>query len=408
MPHWQRTVRALAVAEFIAIAGFTVSMPFLPYFVQELGVTDPDSVKLWTGWLSSGQAVAMALTAPIWGSLADRFGRKIMVERAMFGGSLVFVAMGFAQTPSQLLILRIIQGTLTGTVPAATALVAAVSPARRSGSSLGLLQTGVYLGASVGPLIGGLAADTFGYRSVFWLTSASLLLAGLGVHLLVDEKSTRPENAARQRGGHLWDGILAVLASPALRTVLIVRLVVRLGRRLIDPLLPLFIQELVGPSQRLATITGAVSGFGALAAALGAFVMGRQSDRVGHRRMLILSAFGVALFLLPQSLAVNPAQLGALRVVAGFLMSGVLASAAAMIATLVPQGRQGAIYGVSTTVVAAANALAPVLAAAIGVAWGLRPIFVAGSILVALAGLLATWLLPTQRLVQLGVKIDRE
>jgi DHA1 family multidrug resistance protein-like MFS transporter len=115
--------------------------------VQELGIIDPDQVKLWADLPNSVQAVSMAFMAPIWGALADRHGRTMMVERAMFGGALIFLAMGFARDIHILRLLRILQGMITGTVPAATALVASTTPRGNSGQSMGTLHTGIWLGA---------------------------------------------------------------------------------------------------------------------------------------------------------------------------------------------------------------------------------------------------------------------
>ncbi len=394
MPGWQRNLAVLTAAELIAIAGFSVVTPFLAYYVQDLGITDPNQVKLWTGWLFSAQAITMAIMAPIWGSLADRHGRKMMVERAMFGGALVFVLMGLASSVQQLLILRAIQGMLTGTVPAATALVASTTPRERSGSSMGILQTGIYLGGSLGPLLGGVVADQMGYRAAFWVTSACLFSAGLAVHWLVNEHSADPEQLAGRNDSHLWDGVLMVVRTYALRVVLAVRLVERMGSRLVGPMLPLFVQQLAAESQRLATITGTISGLNALAAAIGSFLLGRASDRIGHRKLLILCSAGLAVSYLPQALVANPLQLAILQLVAGFLTAGVLAGVAALLATHVPEGRQGAVYGVNTTIVAAANALGPMLGASVAVWWGLRPIFVVAAGLFALTGTVAVGLLP--------------
>jgi DHA1 family multidrug resistance protein-like MFS transporter len=107
---WKRNLYVIWVAELVAIAGFSVVMPFLPYYVQELGVTDLEQVEMWSGLLVTGQAVTMAIFAPIWGSLADRYGRKLMVERAMFGGTILLGAMGLVHNVQQLAILRVLQG----------------------------------------------------------------------------------------------------------------------------------------------------------------------------------------------------------------------------------------------------------------------------------------------------------
>jgi DHA1 family multidrug resistance protein-like MFS transporter len=393
MASWQRNLYVITAAELVAIVGFSVITPFLPFYVQELGITDPDQVKLWSGWLNSANAISMAIMAPIWGSLADRYGRKMMVERAMFGGALLFLVMGWAQTVQQLVVLRLLQGGLTGTVAAATALVASTTPRDRSGFSQGTLQTGIFLGGSLGPLMGGVLADTLGYRAAFWTTSGCLFLAGLGVHWLVHEGAFRPEEFAGRGDGHWWDGLLVVLRSGQLRVLFLIRMLARLGSRVTGPMLPLFVQELVAGPAKLATITGTISGLGAFSAAAGASFLGRMSDRVGHRKLLLICISGLAIFYLPQSLVTSPSQLGLLQVIASFLMAGVLASVSALLARMVPEGRQGAVYGVNTTIVAGANALAPMLGASAAIWWGLRSIFVAASGLFVVGGLVAVRLL---------------
>jgi len=393
MASWQRNLYVITGAELVAIVGFSVITPFLPYYVQELGITDPDQVKLWSGWLTSANAISMAVMAPIWGSLADRYGRKLMVERAMFGGALLFLAMGWAQTVQQLVVLRLMQGALTGTVAAATALVASTTPRDRAGFSQGTLQTGIFLGGSLGPLMGGVVADLLGYRAAFWTTSGCRFLAGLAVHWLVREGVTRPEEFAGRGDGHLWDGLLIVLRSGHLMVLFAIRMLARMGSQVMQPMLPLFVQQLVEGPARLATITGTISGVGALAAAIGATVLGRMSDRLGQRRLLLVCLSGLAIFYLPQSLVVNPYQLGLLNVAASFLMAGVLASVSALLARLVPEGRQGAVYGVNTTIVAGANALAPMLGASVAIWWGLRSIFVVASGLFVVADVVAVRLL---------------
>jgi DHA1 family multidrug resistance protein-like MFS transporter len=397
MASWQRNLYVITAAELVAIVGFSVVSPFLPFYVQDLGITDPDKVKLWSGWLLSAHAITMAVMAPVWGSLADRFGRKVMVERSMFGGGLLFFAMGWARTVEQLLVLRALQGAVTGTVAAATALVASTTPRDRSGASLGTLQTGIFLGASLGPLIGGGIADLFGYRAAFWITSVCLTLAGLAVHLYVTEGDSGSEELAGSKDGHLWDGLLVVLRSAPLRVVFIVRMLARLASRIIGPMLPLFVQELAATSARLATIAGSISGAGAFAAAAGSSLLGRASDKIGHRKLLLLCMAGMVVIYLPQAYVINPLQLGLLQVGAGFLMAGVLASVAALLATRVPEGRQGAVYGVNTMVVAGANAFAPMLGASTAIWWGLRSVFLVAAALFMLSGLITLWILPAAK-----------
>ncbi len=390
---WQKNLYVLTAAEFVAVSGFFLITPFLPYYVQTLGITDPDQVKAWSAWLFSGQAAAMALVAPIWGVLADRYGRKIMVERAMFAGAILFILMGFAQTVQQLLILRVLQGFLTGTVTAAITLVAAISPRNHSGASQGLLQMGIFLGTSVGPLVGGVLADNVGYRASFWVTSVALFLAGFAVNRMVEEGFVPPAQIGPRANGQFLQGVVGVLRSPALRSIALIQLVTRMGMRVFGPLLPLFILEISPGTDRPATVVGAVSGLSSLATAAGMLWLGHQSDKIGHRRMLVVSSFGIALCFVPQALVVNSVQLTLLQMAAGLVMAGVLASATALLATHSPEGRQGVTFGVNTSIIGAANALAPLLGASAAVWWGLGSIFTVAAGLFAVGGVLTLWLL---------------
>jgi DHA1 family multidrug resistance protein-like MFS transporter len=391
---WKRNLYVIWVAELAAIAGFAVMMSFLPYYVQELGVTELHEVELWSGALFAAHAVTMTVFAPVWGSLADRFGRKPMVQRAMFGGALVISAMGLVQNVGQLVALRAIQGALTGVVSAATTLVASSAPRERAGYALGLLQTAVWSGASVGPLLGGLIADTWGYRATFWVTGALLLLAGLTVSRFVQEEFTPPARDDDNREGGFWYGLKLVIQDRGLLSLFSVRVTVRTATRLMGPILPLFIQSLVPTTARIASLTGLISGVRAAAGAIGGVTLGRASDRIGYRRVLLICAVGVAALYVPQFFVTTPWQLLILQGGVGLVMSGVLATISAMLANLAPEGRQGAVYGVDASVVSTANAIGPMLGASVAAALGLRAPFLLAAGAFGAAAVLAWFVVP--------------
>lgn len=394
METWKRNLYVIWAAELTAIAGFSVIFPFLPYYVQELGVTELHEVELWSGALFAAQAVTMAIFAPIWGSLADRYGRKLMVQRAMFGGAVVLAAMGFAQNVWQLAILRAIQGMLTGTVPAATTLVASSAPRERSGYALGLLQMAVWTGASVGPMLGGFVADAWGYRAAFWVTGGLLFVAGLTVWRFVKEDFTPPTPDADSPDGGFWYGLKLVTRNRGLVSLFSVRVLVRLAVRTMGPVLPLFIQSLAAPGARVASLAGLVSGASAATSAVGAVTLGRASDRIGYRRVLLVCALLAGALYVPQFFVTAPWQLLLLQGAVGLVMSGVLASISALLANLAPEGRQGAVYGVDSSVVSVANAVGPMLGASVAAGLGLRaPFLLAAGVLVTATGL-ASVLLP--------------
>jgi len=390
---WKRNLYVIWAAELVAIAGFTVVLPFLPYYVQELGVTDLAQAEIWSGLLFTGHAITMAIFAPIWGSLADRYGRKLMVVRAMFGGAVLLCAMGFVRNVQQLAILRALQGCVTGTVPAATTLVASSVPRQRSGYALGLLQMAIYSGASVGPLLGGLVADAFGYRAAFWVTATLLFAAGLGVFFLVEERvepSRRKEDSSAEGSGPaegFRQGLALVLGSQTLLFMFGTRVVMHFGSGIMGPMLPLFVQSLMPDRDRVASVTGLITGAGAATGALGAVALGRIGDRIGHQRVLVACALGAAALYAPQFLVATPTELLILQGAVGVALGGILASVSATLAQLAPEGRQGVVYGLDSSANSVARAIAPMAGAAIAASLGIRFIFLCAAGVFALAAL---------------------
>jgi DHA1 family multidrug resistance protein-like MFS transporter len=386
-----------------------VTLPFLPYYVQELGVTDLEQVAFWAGLLTSAQSTTMALVGPLWGSLADRYGRKIMVERAMFGGAVIICLMGFSRNVYQLAILRAIQGTLTGTVSAATTLVAGGTPRERRGFALGLLQMSTYLGHSVGPLIGGLIADSMGYRMTFWVTSGMLIVAGVLVATLVREKhpslqetagdappEERHPSQSRPRS-RLWDGLLMVLRTRALLILFGVRVLMRVAVRIIGPVMPLFVQQIAPPGTKIASLSGTISGVASATGAVGAIAMGRIGDKVGYRRILFVCGTAACVLYAVMSQARTPMQFLILRALVGMTMGGILSSVSALLASFTPEGRYGAVYGLNTSVVAGAGAIAPMIGAGLTAAWGLPSAFIGAAVMYGIATVVAVITVPTPR-----------
>jgi DHA1 family multidrug resistance protein-like MFS transporter len=403
-PSWRRNLCVLWFAEFIAIAGFSVVIPILPLYVAELGVEGDRQTRLWSGIILSAHAVTMAAMAPVWGALSDRYGRKVMVERAMFGGALLLTLMGFARNVQQLALLRAVQGMLTGTVTAATALVATTAPRKHTGHAMGTLQMAIYAGASVGPLLGGAVADALGFRAAYTVTGMLLLLAALAVLVFVREPPThrglqqgnaggraRAKATLQARAGSL---LSPVLGSGLVLSLLGVRLLMRLAVRMPTPTLPLFVESIAPAGSRVATITGLITGVGALTGALGARQLGKLSDRIGYRTILIVCAAASMAFYLPQTIVGRPIWLLILQGCAGLAMGGILASISAALAIATPVGREGILYGVDATVVSVANTIGPISGSLLAAYVGLRAPFLAAAVVFALAGLAAFWLLP--------------
>ena len=369
---WQRNLAALWVGQTMIMVAFSFFFPFIPLYVQTMGVSSTAEAAQWAGLISAGSAISMAVAQPVWGSLADRWGRKPMVVRSMLSGALLTALMGFAATPQQLLVLRFIQGGLTGTISASNALVASSTPRHRLGYALGLMQVGVFLGTSIGPLIGGLMADFFGYRSAFYAAGVLMTLAGLLVIALVHEDFTPPAAGVQQPS--IWKESRALLGIAIFPIVIGVVFLIQLGGVVVSPVLSLFIADLSGGANA-ATAAGVVLGLTGAVSAASALALGRVSDRLGPTRVLTVCLLGAAVSYLPQAFVRNVGELLALRLLLGAFLGGLMPSANALLAKAAPAEHRGSAFGLSATASSLANFVGPLSGAAIATHMGLRAVF---------------------------------
>jgi len=240
MELWRKNLYASWIAEMIAITGFNFVMPFMPFYIQELGITDVGKAAQWAGILTGVPAIVMTIFSPIWGSLADIYGRKIMVERAMFGGAISIFFMASVVNVYQLLFFRILQAALTGTVAACIALVSSSSPSHKMGYSLGLMQTAIFTGTCIGPLLGGVIADNFGYRNSFHITAMLLFIAGLLVFFLVKE-DFHPLPKKEISSNNFWKNLRIVFSSRQLVIMIFVFFLVQFSVMIVNPVFALLL-----------------------------------------------------------------------------------------------------------------------------------------------------------------------
>lgn len=383
---WKKTLYAVWLGELLALAGFSTSSPIIPFYLQDLGVSDPVRIKFLTGLLNALPSISFAVMAPIWGSIADNYGRKPMLLRSMFGGAAVLVLQGFVTSPWQLLALRTLQGCLTGTIAAATILVAAIAPAEETGYALGLLQMSVFLGSSLGPMLGGIVSDLFSHRVNFFVTSALLFLAGAVVAKFAKDDFKPPEHR-KSIGKSLIPDFSPLLNSKALLALMAVIAADQIAGSIVAPFLPLYIQSISSRPDLVGSTTGIILGAGALASAVAAVSLGKLSYRVGYRQTLVVCMGAAALFTLPQAFVHSPGQLLALRIVSCFFIGGDMPAANALIALHIESGHQGSVYGLTSSVSSISNGIGPVLGASLAASLGYGSVFGATSLVLGAAGL---------------------
>jgi DHA1 family multidrug resistance protein-like MFS transporter len=383
----------MVFCQVITSIGFSSIFPFLPLYVKSLGSATPLTTEVLSGLVFSSQALTMMIASPIWGALADRWGRKLMVERAMFGGALILGLMAFVRSAEELVLLRTIQGLITGTIGAANALVASIVPRERCGYAMGLLQVGLGAGVGLGPIIGGAVADAYGYRAAFYVTGGLLAVAGTIVAIGVREHFVAPPKTDGRKPG-FWREWRHILSAPGVVATYALRFLDSLSRMAFIPILPLFALELMAEASRVNSFTGLVIGSAAAAAAVFAVFFGRLGDRTGHRLIVIVCSLAGFLSFFLQAWADSGWQFLALQFLAGIAHGGIVTGVTALLAKYSQCGEEGAVYGLDNSINSGARALAPMIGVAIAAGLNFRAVFGAISLLYLTAAALALWRLP--------------
>lgn len=355
-------------------------VPFLPLYVQELGITDLDEVSLWAGVIFAGNFVTAFIFQPIWGRLADRYGRKMMILRSGFGMAIVMTLMGFSTSAWHLLILRVLNGTVSGFIPASTALVSANTPKEHMGFAMGVMQSGAVAGTILGPVLGGLLADTIGYRPIFYITGALLFLATVLAWIVVQERFDRKQAAAKPSTSVL-QGFKELRRIRQLPALYFVTFMIQFSMMSTLPQLPLYIQELHGMHQVAfyAGLVGAVMGTSNMIASP---LLGRLSDRIGGpERVLLWSLLGAIVIYIPQAFVTNVWQLLALRFLQGTCMAGMLPSVNALVRKFTPDGMESRAYSFNTSYLSLGNMAGPVVGGLLAPFIGIEGVFLIGSAL---------------------------
>ncbi|MDR2864324.1 MAG: MFS transporter [Spirochaetaceae bacterium] len=377
---WKTNYTALLLAETLAITGFAVSMPVIPlYLKDDIGLSDPNTLKIWTGVIQSTSAVMLAIFSPIWGHIADLYSKRAMLLRAMGGGMIVVSAMSFVANPWQLLVLRGIQGALTGTAAAAIVLVTGIVPQASIPLALGLLQTGIAVGNSLGPLIGGLVSDFLGRRIAFLCTGFILLCAFIIVACFVhDEEKIREEELSLDNDGKyikkkttlsarakkFIPNLGPILSSTSLLSLIVVAFAIQVANNTANPILPLFINQISQGTRFLGSSTGIVLGAGAAATAIAAIISGKFAGKIGYWKTLCFCLAAACVAIIPQAFSQNIYQLCVIHIAASFFIGGAVPVMQVLISESTERRHQGSVFGWTSSASMLGGALGPMIGSA--------------------------------------------
>ncbi len=360
--------------QFIMTMSFSFLSPIMPLFLPELGVTTEVGIAMWSGILNGSTSFVAAFASPLWGRMADRYGRKPMLIRSSCAIAVFTAFMGLALDVWQFFAARALMGVFAGFSSTAMALVASQVPEQRLGYALGLLSTGQLVGSLVGPVIGGVLADVTGsYRIPFYCTSAITLATVFLVWRGVHERFVRPDGGRHRRSG--LRGLALMVGAAGVLPLFFVLFMAQFSTRSVQPLVTLFVQELLGPRPDLATLGGLAFSVTGLAGMVAVPLIGRHSDEIGYRRVLLICLAGATLTSLPQAFVGSYWAFTVERFGVGLFIGGILPTANALVGRMVPRSERGTVYGLTASATFLGNSLGPLTGGAIAASFGLRWVF---------------------------------
>lgn len=377
---WRSNLLVCVFGSFATAVAMTLLLPFLPVYVGMLGVRDHGAVMQWSAVAFSATFLAAGLTAPLWGWMADRWGRKPMLLRASLGMAICMSLIGMVQDVGQLVALRLLAGLVGGYGSGSVVLVATQTPKRHATWALGLLSSGLMAGNLAGPLLGGVLPPLIGLRQTF-LLAGLLILAAFVVTLLLVREAPRPPRPA----GPLPGAWAQVPDRRAVAGMLGVGMLLMLATLSIEPIVTLYVARLMPRGAPVTMMSGAILSATALGSMLAAPVAGRLADRIGPRRVVAWGLVASAVLLLPQAMVRSAWQLLGLRFAMGLTLGGLSPAITSLIRHAVPERVAGRILALNTSAQYAGFVAGPLLGGFVGAHLGMRAVFLATS-LVMLGG----------------------
>ncbi|BAK28498.1 multidrug efflux MFS transporter [Streptococcus gallolyticus] len=370
-------MRVAWLGNFFTGASFSLVMPFMALYVEQLGAPK-NKVEWYAGLAVSLSALTSALIAPVWGRLADRYGRKPMMVRASLVMTFTMGGLAFVPNVFWLLVLRILNGLFSGYVPNSTALIASQAPKNRSGYALGTLATGVIGGSLVGPLLGGVLAEILGIRQVFLLVGFILLICNLMTVFLVKEDFQPVTKAEALSTRELFSSIKD---KQILIGLFVTSMIIQVSAQSIAPILTLYIRHL-GQTENLMFVSGLIVSALGFSSMLSSSTLGKIGDRIGNHRLLLIALFYSFSMYVLCALAQNSLQLGIVRFLYGFGTGALMPSINSLLTKITPREGISRIFSYNQMFMNMGQVIGPFIGSAIATGLGYRSVFYVTSLIV--------------------------
>ena len=367
---WQRNFKIAWIGTFFTGASFSIVMPFMALYIEELGVKG-DMVEWYAGLSVAISALASALVSPIWGRLADRYGRKPMMIRASM--VMTFTMGGLALVPNVfwLLFLRTLNGLFAGYVPNATALIASQVPQNRSGYALGTLSTGLTAGVLIGPLLGGTLSEAFGMRGTFLLVGLILFICCLLTIFGLREDFQPVEKGEMMTLSQVF---ARIPSKSMLIGLFVTSMIIQISAQSIAPMLALYIRYL-GQRENILFYSGLIVSAMGFSSLLSTPYLGKLGDRIGNHRLLLMGLFYSFLLYFLCGFAGSALQLGILRFAYGFGVGALMPSVNSLLTKMTPKEGISRIFSFNQSFSYIGQVLGPFVGSAVATGLGYRWVF---------------------------------
>ena len=377
---WKDNLRIAWLGSFLTGACISLVVPFMPIFVEQLGV-EPSQVTFYSGLAISVSAISAACVSPLWGILADRYGRKPMMIRAGLAMTITMGGLAFVPNVYWLLALRLLNGVFTGFVPNATALIASQVPKDKSGYALGTLSSGVVAGTLTGPFVGGMIAEIFGIRNVFLMVGGFLFLAAILTIFFIKEDF---QPVPKEKALPTKELFTSVKYPYLLFNLFATSFVIQVAAQSVGPILALYIRDL-GQKENLLFVSGLIVSSMGLSSMMSSGVMGRLGDKVGNHRLLIVAQAYSALIYLLCANASTPLELGIYRFLFGLGTGALVPGINALLSRMTPKAGISRVFAFNQVFFYLGGVIGPLAGSVVAEQFGYHSVFYATAACVALS-----------------------
>ncbi|GKT04136.1 MFS transporter [Furfurilactobacillus entadae] len=392
--QWQKDMSALWVGNFVTGAGASMSLPFLPLFISQMGHFPKWELTLYAGLAFSVTFLSQAIVSPLWGRLADRTGRKPMLMRAAIGMMITATLTGFSPNVWVLIGLRLIQGAFSGYINNAYALIASEVPMEQSGKTMGTLTTGAVGGQLIGPIIGGLIAEVAGYRIPFFIFGFLMFIASLVTYFYVKEDFTPV--AKTDKAGQ--ESAFAHIAHPRIVWAMIgSSMLIQAATTSINPIISLFVKELMGGRGNIAFASGIIAALPGIATLIAAPRLGSLGDHIGPQHVLIAGLIFCGLMFVPMFFVTSVVMLGVWRFLVGISDAALLPVTQTVMTLNTPDEAVSRIFSYNQSSQAIGSVVGPMLASAVSGILDYRYVFLMTTLLVVLNLAMVVWAYRTDK-----------